>query len=72
MLPIRRKPFPARVNWLALWRCRWVVLDLLNQIAHGEPHEAVQLIGRYSGSPVFGFALYDAARKIIDVRRPRR
>lgn len=64
-----KKPFPARVRWSALWRHRWTVLNLLNQVAHGSLSDTVIVVVHYRGSPEFAAELYTAARKIVEVRR---
>jgi hypothetical protein len=61
------KPFPARVRWWQLWRHRWTVLNLLNQVAHSDTEMTVAAAQTYGGSVQFGRELYWAARDIIRV-----
>lgn len=61
------KPFPARVRWGNVWKHRWVILDFLNQVAHGNWKEAEQAAHLYGGSTEFGYELKRAANDIIEV-----
>ena len=60
-----KKPFPAKVNWLAAWKYRWLVLDMINQIAHGGCFDAMNMASSYGASKSWGNALYYAAQEII-------
>ncbi len=59
------KPFPADVNWVEVWRNRWIILNFVNQIAHGTETNAIAVSDRYGGSIDFGKKLFEAAKKII-------
>jgi hypothetical protein len=61
----RRKPFPAKVNWRAFWKHRWLVLNILNQIAYGSQSHAVETVRSYGGADFVGQALWAASREII-------
>ncbi len=63
------KPFHSRVNWRAFWRHRWLILNILNQVAYGKEVDAVQVARLYGGCPQVGRDLYRAACEIIEVRR---
>ncbi len=62
-----KKPFPAKVNWLAFWKHRWIVLDMLNQVAHGNWVVAEAAVRLYGGSAHAAYALKRAANDIIDI-----
>lgn len=66
MYGYKHKPFPAKVNWLAVWKYRWLLLDLVNQIAHGVATDTAIVARLYGGSVKFGDDLYVAAREIIE------
>lgn len=63
---MNKNRLPSRVNWLAFWRHRWLVLNILNQIAYGKEKEAVALVNAYGGCDLVGRELYRASRDIID------
>jgi hypothetical protein len=60
-----KKPFPSRVRWGAVWRHRWLFLNLLNEIAHGDRAVAMHVVDIYGGSADFGRDLHRAAREAI-------
>jgi hypothetical protein len=60
-----------RVRWLQVWRHRWLMLNLINQMAHGSPGHIRALLQLYGGSPALASRLYDAARDIIVVDNDR-
>lgn len=61
------KPFPSRIRYISLWRHRWTLLDLINQIAYGTGPECVEMVHRYGGSDSFGMRVWRAARAVIEV-----
>jgi hypothetical protein len=64
---MNRKPFPSKVNWRALWRHRWVLLNFLNQVAYGRFEDTCLIVGHYSGTNSFARLLYKAATDVIQV-----
>ena len=65
---MRRQLFPAKVHWLWLWRERWVLLEFLNQVAHGEYLDALTVCHHYSGSPNFAYKFFRAAKRSITTK----
>ncbi len=61
----KTKPFPSGVNWLAFWKHRWIIMDFINQVAHGDQFTAVCVMYSYGGSTLIGVALKEAADAII-------
>lgn len=61
------KPFPSKINWMAFWKHRYLILDFINQVAHGSASKADIACGFYGGSPTWAKQFKAAADEIITV-----
>ena len=62
---MKAQRWAANVNWLAFWRHRYHVLNLLNQMARGPERDAIHIVTHYEGSPDYAIKLHGIAREII-------
>jgi hypothetical protein len=69
---IFRKLFPSKINWVQFWRNRWIVLDILNQVAYGTVEQAVETVRSYGGHDQVGVKFFNACKEIIKVDEDRR
>ena len=65
------KPFPAKVSLLQYWKHRWVIMDLLNQIAHGSFEEIIDFGRNYGASDEWSRRLYAVSKKVIQINLKR-
>lgn len=63
-----KKPFPSRINWKSFWKHRYLILNLINQIAYGTEAHAVKVINGYGGADAVGKDLYEASKEIIQIQ----
>ena len=68
----QRKPFLAKVRWSQVWHHRWMILDLMNQIARGTRQDALALGRLYGSGDEWGGSLYTISRDIMMLSKRER
>lgn len=55
-----------RVKWLRLWKHRWMIVQFLSQVRHGDPDTCIRMVASYGGTCKFAMDLYRVCKDSID------
>lgn len=56
----------ATINWLALWKHRWLILLFLSNLRHASLYQTRVIVRMLRGSEDFATKLHFALRDVVD------